>query len=134
MCVTTEVPALQGEWKKLRNKDNASESKPYISRMECVQSAGAFLIYFIIFYHFFYFRYNFFLLATIQISFFGYYTNFFFWLLYKYRFIGYYTNTVLLAIIQMPFYWLLHKFLSVDMLEFILVDFITISIYINFLF
>jgi len=40
MCVTTEVPALQGEWKKLRNKnDNDSNSKQYISRLECVQSA-----------------------------------------------------------------------------------------------
>lgn len=40
MCVTTEVPALQGEWKKLRNKkEHNEESKPYISRLECVQSA-----------------------------------------------------------------------------------------------
>jgi hypothetical protein len=41
MCVTTEVPALQGEWKKLRKGGNsaASNGKSYISRMECVQSA-----------------------------------------------------------------------------------------------
>lgn len=40
MCVTTEVPALQGQWKQLKSKETGSEFKPYISRMECVQSAG----------------------------------------------------------------------------------------------
>jgi hypothetical protein len=49
MCVTTEVPALQGEWKKLRSKDKSSESKPYISRMECVQSAGTLVSFFLLY-------------------------------------------------------------------------------------
>eukprot|EP01133_Synstelium_polycarpum_P002265 gene2265-2567_t len=41
MGITTEVPALQSEWKSLRSGDrNASPSGPsYISRLECVQSS-----------------------------------------------------------------------------------------------
>jgi hypothetical protein len=40
MCVTTEVPALQGEWKKLRSGGGGNAGdKSYISRLECVQSA-----------------------------------------------------------------------------------------------
>ena len=37
MGVTTAVPSLQAEWKRLRDKDIASPSTSYISRLECIQ-------------------------------------------------------------------------------------------------
>jgi hypothetical protein len=39
MCVTTEVPALQGEWKKLRKGGSGENGKSFISRIDCVKSA-----------------------------------------------------------------------------------------------
>eukprot|EP01113_Clastostelium_recurvatum_P035404 TRINITY_DN4934_c0_g1_i4.p1 TRINITY_DN4934_c0_g1~~TRINITY_DN4934_c0_g1_i4.p1 ORF type:complete len:930 (-),score=159.59 TRINITY_DN4934_c0_g1_i4:32-2821(-) len=45
MCVTTEVPALQNEWKKLRNAHAGGGGRGegnqgnYISRLQCVQTA-----------------------------------------------------------------------------------------------
>eukprot|EP00118_Oscarella_pearsei_P013307 m.105432 g.105432 ORF g.105432 m.105432 type:complete len:807 (+) comp37219_c0_seq1:49-2469(+) len=39
MCITTEVPALQAEWKALRKSSHKNKTDSYVSRLECVQTA-----------------------------------------------------------------------------------------------